>query len=399
MSDNLNFALNEEQRMVQQAVEDALQPWLGRREDLREMARTNTFNEELWETFANVGLLGCLIPEQYGGNAMGLLALTLGFQKIGALGLSSNLLLITSMDAACMVKNAPDHLKEKHLPEIAAGRQRFCFAVTEADAGTNTFHMSTTARREGDRFIINGAKQFITGVDAADYMLLVARSTPLKEAQQSAMGQYHGLSLFIVPTDAPGLSRQLMPMSFNEGLSQWQLFFDDVEVPADCVVGEADMGAMAMFNSLNPERILAGAIANGMSEYCLAIAADHAKERKVFGDVPIGSYQGIAHPLAECKIAHEAASLMMLKAAWGSDAGLDSAQVGSLANMSKFLNAECALKTVDICMEIHGGSAFTEELGLLDLWNGARLLKTAPISREMILNFVSEWDLGLPKSY
>ena len=399
MPENLNFSLNEEQRMVQQAVEDALQPWLSRRDELREMARTNTFNDEMWQTFADVGLLGCLIPEQYGGNDMGLLALTLGFQKIGAMGLSSNLLLITCMDAACLVKNASDALKEKHLPEIAAGKQRFCFAVTEADAGTNTFHMKTSARREGDKFIINGAKQFITGVDVADYMLLVARSTSLKDAENSKMGQYHGLTLFVVPTDAPGLTRQKMPMSFNEGLNQWQLFFDDVEVAADCVVGEADMGIMAMFNSLNPERILAGAIANGMAEYCIDAAAAHARERKVFGDTPIGSYQGIAHPLAESKITHEAAGLMMLKAAWASDQDWDSAKVGSLANMSKFLNADSAIKAVDICLEIHGGGGFTEELGFLDLWNGARLLKTAPISREMILNFVGEWDLGLPKSY
>lgn len=399
MPETLNFSLSEEHRMVQQSVADAMQPWLGRRSELRAMAKCNEFSSELWQSFADVGLLGCLIPEQYGGNDMGLLALTLAFQKIGALGLSSNLLLITSMDAACLVKNASEMLKQKHLPAIASGKQRFCFAVTEADSGSNTFHMKTSARRDGDRYVINGAKQYITGVDVADYMLLVARSTPLEGAKANKMGQYHGLSLFVVPTDAPGLSRQLMPMSFSEGLNQWQLFFDDVEVPAESVVGEADMGALAMFNSLNPERILAGAIANGMSQYCIDAAAEHARQRKVFGDASIGSYQGIAHPLAESKIAHEAASLMMLKAAWAADQGWDSAQVGSLANMSKFLNADSAVKAVDICMEIHGGSAFTEELGFLDLWNGARLLKTAPISREMILNFVSEWDLGLPKSY
>lgn len=399
MDTALNFELSEENRLCQQAVADAMAPWVERIPELRQQAKNNQFSEELWQTFADVGLLGCLIPESYGGNNMGLLALTLGFQKIGALGLSSNLLLITSMDAACLARNASEELKQKHLPAIASGEQRFCFAVTEADAGTNTFHMKTSARKEGDNYILNGSKQFITGVDVADYMLLIARTTPLEEAKQHKMGQYHGLTLFVVPTDAKGIEKQLMPMSFSEGLNQWQLFFDDVEIPADCVVGEADLGAVAMFNSLNPERILAGAIANGMAEYTLKLAADHAKERKVFGDDAIGSYQGIAHPLAECKIQHEAASLMMLKAAWASDAGWESAQVGSLANMSKFLNADSAINCVDICMEIHGGGAFTEEAGLLDLWNGARLLKTAPISREMILNFVGEWDLGLPKSY
>ncbi len=399
MTEVLNFSLTEEQRMVQQSVADAMAPFAERLPEMRAKAKNNEFNHELWQAFADVGLLGCTVPEEYGGNAMGLLPLALGFQKVGALGLSSNLLLITCMDAACIAKSGSAEQKEKHLPGIASGEQKFCFAVTEADAGTNTFHLKTSARREGDKFIINGAKQFITGFDVADYMLLVARSTPLEEAKKSDLGQYHGLSLFIVPTDSPGIEKQLMPMSFSEGLNQWQLFFDDVEVSADAVVGEADMGAMVMFNSLNPERILAGAIANGMSEYCIGLAAAHAQERSVFGKTPIGAYQGIAHPLAEAKIHHEAASLMMMKAAWASDQGWDSGKVGSLANMSKFLNADGAVKSVDICMEIFGGSAFTEEMGLLDLWNGARLLKTAPISREMILNFVSEWDLGLPKSY
>ena len=143
MTDPLNFSLTEDHRMVQQSVEDAMQPWTKgeRRAELRRKAKVNEFSDELWQTFADVGLLGCLIPEQYGGNDMGLLALTLAFQKIGAMGLSSNLLLITSMDAACLVKNASDELKQKHLPAIAAGKQRFCFAVTEADAGTNTFHL------------------------------------------------------------------------------------------------------------------------------------------------------------------------------------------------------------------------------------------------------------------
>lgn len=399
MSGSLEFTLSEEHRMVQDAVADAMAPFAAKLPEMRAKAKNNEFNHELWQAFADVGLLGCLIPEEYGGNNMGMVALALGFQKIGALGLSSNLLLITSMDAACIAKNGSDAQKEKHLPDIAAGKQKFCFAVTEADAGTNTFHMKTNTKKVGDKYILNGSKQFITGFDVADYALVVARSTPLEEAKKSGLGQYHGLSLFIVPTDAPGITKQLNPMSFSEGLNQWQLFFDDVELDEDWIVGDADMGAMVMFNSLNPERILAGAIANGMSEYCINTAAAHAKERKVFGDAAIGSYQGIAHPLAEAHIHHEAATLMMLKAAWASDKGLDSGKIGSLANMSKFLNADSAVKAVDICMEIHGGSSFTEEMGFLDLWNGARLLKTAPISREMILNFVSEWDLGLPKSY
>jgi alkylation response protein AidB-like acyl-CoA dehydrogenase len=213
------------------------------------------------------------------------------------------------------------------------------------------------------------------------------------------MGQYHGLSLFIVPTDAPGIEKQLMPMAFNEGVGQYSLFFDNVEVAADQVVGQVDMGALVMFNSLNPERILAAAMCSGMSQYSVNMAAEYARERKVFRDAPIGSYQGIAHPLAMAKSEHEAARLLMLKAAWAYDQKWDAAKVGSLANMCKLMNSECALHSVDVAIETLGGSAFTVEQGLLPLWNGARLLKTAPVSKEMILNFIAEWELGLPKSY
>jgi len=159
------------------------------------------------------------------------------------------------------------------------------------------------------------------------------------------------------------------------------------------------MGALVMFNSLNPERILAAAMCSGMAQYSLEVATAYARERKVFRDTPIGAYQGIAHPLAQCKAEHEAARMMMLKAAWAFDNNWDSGKVGSLANMAKLLNSESALHSVDVAMETLGGSAFTRESGMMQLWNGARLLKTAPVSKEMILNFIAEWDLGLPKSY
>ncbi len=328
-----------------------------------------------------------------------MLPLALGFEKIAAMGISPNILLVTCMDSACIARNASDAIKEQYLPGIVSGQTKFCFAITEADAGTTSFNMKTRAVADGDKYVINGSKTFISGVEIADYMLLVARTTSLADSKGTDMGQYHGLSLFIVPTDAPGIEKQLMPMAFNEGVGQYTLFFDNVEVAADQVVGDPDMGALVMFNSLNPERILAAAMCSGMSQFTIGMAADYAKERKVFRDTPIGAYQGIAHPLAMAKAEHEAARQMMLKAAWAYDENWEAAKVGSLANMSKLLNSESAIHSVDIAIETLGGSAFTEEQGLLPLWNGARLLKTAPVSKEMILNFIAEWELGLPKSY
>ena len=397
---SLNFTFSEENIMLVDALGEAIKPWTTtRKNELTEMVNNSIFPQDLWQTFADVGLMGCLVPEEYGGTDVGLLPLALGFEKIAAMGVSPNILLVTCMDSACIARNASESIKEQYLPDIVSGKTKFCFAITEADAGTNSFNMKTRAVLHEDKFIINGSKTFISGVEVAEYMLLVARTTSLEDAKKTDMGQYHGLTLFIVPTDAPGIEKQLMPMAFSEGVGQYSLFFDNVEVAADQVVGEVDMGALVMFNSLNPERILAAAMCSGMSQYSVAMAADYAKERKVFRDTPIGAYQGIAHPLAMAKAEHEAARLLMLKAAWAYDEGWDSVKVGSLANMSKLLNSESAIHSVDVAIETLGGSAFTAEQGLLPLWNGARLLKTAPVSKEMILNFIAEWELGLPKSY
>jgi acyl-CoA dehydrogenase len=397
---SLNFDFNEENVMLVDALGEAMKPWANeRKKELQDMVENSVFPAEIWQTFADIGLLGCLVPEQFGGTDVGLLPLALGFEKIAAMGISPNILLVTCMDSACLARNASEALKEQYLPGIVSGQTKFCFAITEADAGTNSFNMKTRAERQGDRFIINGSKTYISGVEIADYMLLVARTTSREDSVKTDMGQYHGLTLFVVPTNAPGIEKHPIPMGFNEGVGQYTLFFDNVEVPADQVVGDIDMGALVMFNSLNPERILAAAMCSGMSQFCIEMGTEYAKERKVFKDTPIGAYQGIAHPLAMAKAEHEAARLIMLKAAWAFDAQWDSGKVGSLANMSKLLNSESALHSVDVAIETLGGSAFTKEQGLLNLWNGARLLKTAPVSKEMILNFIAEWDLGLPKSY
>jgi acyl-CoA dehydrogenase len=397
---SLDFNLSEENVMLVDAVGEAIKPWANERKaELDDMVENSVFPTELWKTFADIGLMGCLVPEQYGGTDVGLLPLALAFEKIAAMGVSPNMLLVTAMDSACLARNASEAINEQYLPGIVTGETKFCFAITEADAGTNSFNMKTNAKLEGDKWVINGSKTYISAVEVSDYMLLVARTTPLEDAKKTDMGQYHGLTLFIVPTNAPGIEKHLIPIGFNEGVGQYTLFFDDVEIPKDQVVGEVDMGALVMFNSLNPERILAAAMCSGMSEYCLGVAAEYAKERKVFRDTPIGAYQGIAHPLAMCKAEHEAARTMMLKAAWAFDDNWDSAKVGSLANMSKLLNSDCALHSVDVAIETLGGSGFTKEFGLMQQWNGARLLKTAPVSKEMILNFIAEWELGLPKSY
>src|SRR6266545_2976857 len=381
-----NFALSEEHNLVRTSVRTMLQRLEPRRKEFRELAREKRFPEELWQGFADVGLLGCLVPEAYGGNGAGLLALTIGFEEVCANGFSPGLLLVTAMDSACIVKNGSEQIKQRFLPKIADGSLKLCFAITEPDAGTNTFRISTTARRNGNGYVLNGQKVFISGADVAEYMLVVARTTTLDQLEAQGKPKSHGLSLFLVDTQA-------------KELTKFQLFFDNVVVPAGLLIGQEDNGTFAMFNSLNPERILAAAICAGISEAALRKAVDYAKERRVFKNTPIGAYQAISHPLAEVKIWLEAVKLMTYRAAWAFDNELNPAEVGTYANMAKFLGADLAIKAVDAAIETHGGLGFAEETGLIAQWAGARLLKTAPVSREMILNYVSEWNLGLPRSY
>jgi alkylation response protein AidB-like acyl-CoA dehydrogenase len=377
-----------------------LDKYMPRRAEVHEAAqREGRFPQEMWDDFAAMGLTGCLIPEEYGGNGMGLLALALAFEEISAAGFSTGLLLVTSMDASCIVRNGSEELKRRFLPRIADGSKKFCFAVTEPDAGSNTFRIKTLAKRRGDGYLLNGQKTFISGVDQADHMLVVARTTSLEDAQAQGKPKSYGLALFVVDTDAEGLTRTPIPIHILGELEQFQLFFDDVEVPAGNLVGQEDAGVLAAFNSLNPERILAAAICLGITDYCLKTTVEYALQRRVFKDTPIGAYQAISHPLAETKIALEAARLMTYKAAWAWDRNLAPPEVGTYANMAKFLAADMAIRAVDQAIQTHGGLGFTKEIGLIDLWSTVRLFRTAPISREMLLNYVAEWNLGLPRSY
>ncbi len=396
----LDFTLSDEQNLVRTSIKAMLKKLLPRRQEFRDIARDQKIvPPDLWDAFASVGLMGCLVPEEYGGNNMGLLALTLGFEEITTNAFSPGLLLVTAMDSACIFKNGSEEQKQRFLPKIADGSLKLCFAVTEPDAGTNTFALQTSAKRNGDSYVVNGQKTFITGVDIADYMLLVARTTSLEELEAQGKPKSEGLSLFLVDTKSAGIEKQPISIPLSEELNQFQLFFDDLQIPAENLLGEEGNGTMAMFNSLNPERILAAAICIGMAEHALGKAVNYAKERTVFKDRPIGAYQSIAHPLAEVKIGIEAVRLMTYKAAWAFDNNHNPLEVGTHANMAKFLAADLAIKAVDHAIETFGGLGFAEETGLISQWSGARLLKTAPVSREMILNYVSEWNLGLPRSY
>jgi alkylation response protein AidB-like acyl-CoA dehydrogenase len=354
-----------------------------------ERARRNERADELWSKVAREGLLGVNVPEEYGGSGLGIAELAILSEEFAAVGCPLLMLVVTpAICASIIARHGTDAQKRAWLPPIARDGMKMAFALTEPNAGSNSHRLETTAVKSGDDYVIRGAKTFISGIDESQSVLVAARTSTDERGRA-------GLSLFIVDTNSQGLSTSLIPVEIVAPEKQFAVFFDEVRVPAERRLGAEGEGLRALFSGLNPERITAAATSNGIARYALDKASTYANERKVW-DVPIGAHQGLAHPLARAKIDLELARLMTQKAAWLFDRGLDA---GEAANMAKFAAAECSLAALDQAIQTHGGNGLTSEYGLADLWGLARLLRTAPVSREMILNFVAQHSLGLPRSY
>jgi len=346
---------------------------------------------ELWQAVGRGGYLGVNVPEAHGGGGMGIGELAVVAEELGAHGCPLMLLMVSpAICATIIARYGTDAQRDRWLPGLATGELKLSFAITEPDAGSNSHRLATVATRDGDRWRLRGTKYYISGVDEADAILVVTR-TGVDEA--SGRGR---LSLFLVDADAPGLERTLIPLEIAAPEKQFTLFFDDVEVGADRLLGTEGDGLRQVFLGLNPERIIGAAGINGIARYALGKAATYANQRQVWG-TPIGAHQGLSHPLAVAYINVELARLMTQKAAWAHDAGLPGA--GEAANMAKYAAAEAGLQAIDAAIQTHGGNGFASEYGLADLWGMARVLRTAPVSREMILNYVAEHSLGLPRSY
>jgi alkylation response protein AidB-like acyl-CoA dehydrogenase len=353
-------------------------------------ARSGEKTTELWQALAKEGYLGVSIPEAYGGGGMGISALSIVCEELAAEGCPLLLLVVSPAIAGTVIALAgTDAQKTQWLPGLAAGTTTICFALTEPDAGSNSHNVSTTATRDGDHYVLSGQKHYISGVDEADAMLVVARTgTDPKNGRAL-------LSLFVVDTKSAGIQATVIPMEITSPEKQFTVFFDQVRVPADRILGSEGQGLRLLFSGLNPERITSAAFCAGLARYALEKASAYAKDRKVW-NVPIGAHQGIAHPLARAKMQLELAKLMQQKAAWQQDRGEDA---GEASNMARLSAAEAAFDALDAAIQTHGGHGLSTEMGIADLWGMARLQKIAPISREMILNFVATHSLGLPKSY
>ncbi|MDL2080623.1 acyl-CoA dehydrogenase family protein [Streptomyces sp. GXMU-J15] len=353
-----------------------------------------TFDREaLWQEAAKLGYLGVNLPEEYGGGGGGISELSIVLEELATAGCPLMLMVVSpAICGTVIARFGTEEQKREWLPGLADGTRTMAFGITEPDAGSNSHRITTTARRDPDTgdWILTGRKVFISGVDIADATLIVGRTADARTGNLKPC-------LFIVPRDAEGFQRTRIDMELNAAEKQFELVLDDVRLPADALVGDEDAGLLQLFAGLNPERIMTAAFAIGMGRFALNRAIEYARERTVW-KTPIGAHQAIAHPLAQAHIELELARLMMQKAAHLYDAG-DDIGAGEAANMAKYAAAEACVKAVDQSVHTLGGNGLTREFGLAQLITAARVSRIAPVSREMILNYVSHQTLGLPKSY
>ncbi len=361
------------------------------REYIEAKSRSGEKTTELWRDMGRNGYLGVSIPEEYGGGGGGIADLAAVLEEAAAAGAPLLLMVVSpAIVGTILARCGTEEQKRRWLPGIADGSLTAAFAITEPDAGSNSHQITTTARRDGDSWLLTGRKTYISGVDEADAVLVVARTADARTGRLKP-------ALFLVPTDARGLEYRHIPMDIVAPEKQFSLFLDEVRLPADALIGEEDSGLGQLFAGLNPERIMGAAFSIGIARYALDKAVAYAGTRRVWKDV-IGTHQAIAHPLAKIKIELEQARLLTQKAAALYDAG-DDLGAGEYANMAKYAAGELACNATDAAVHTHGGNGLASEYGLGTLLLAARLGRIAPVSREMILNFVAMHSLGLPKSY
>jgi acyl-CoA dehydrogenase len=388
----MDFELNAEQQMIIQAASEIARDF--QPDYWREKDKKHEFPESFWKALTDAGFTGIMIPETYGGGQMGMLEMILAMETLTSesCGLAGTwfLVLTSIFGGLSIAKHGNENQKEKYLPQIVNGME-FCMALTEPDAGTNTLNTRTLAQKDGDEYVINGHKTFISGADRAKGMLLITRTTALEKAPKRT----HGLSLFVV--DLPNPAIEIVPIE-KHGINYsktCEVYLSDLSIPEDSLLGEEGKGWRLILDTLNPERMSFSAAAGGLGLLAMNKAIAYAKERKVF-DAPIGSHQAIQFPLAEAKAKIESARLLNYKAASLYDKGQP---CGGEANMAKVAAVEAGEQAVYHAMQTLGGYGYAVEYDIERWWREINLIRLAPVTHQMALAFIGEHVLGLPKSY
>jgi len=388
----LDFELTPEQKMIVEAAAEIAHDF--NPEYWREKDKKHEFPEDFWKSLIEAGFPGIVIPEKYGGSSMGMFEMVLAMETLASegCGLAGEWLLCLSavFGGLSIQKHGNETQKGKYLPQIAKGME-FCLALTEPDAGTNTLNTKTMAKKDGDYYVINGQKMFISGADRAKGMVLITRTTPIEKAPKRTFG----LTLFLV--DLPNPAMEIIPIE-KHGINYsktFEVYISDLEVSKDNLLGEEDKGWYLILDTLNPERMSFSAASCGIGLLAIKKAVEYANERKVFG-VPIGTHQAVQFPLADTKAKIEAAKLLNCKAAWLYDKGQN---CGAEANMAKVAAVDAGTQAVYHAMQTFGGYGYAVEYDVERWWREINLIRLAPVTHQMALAFIGEHVLGLPKSY
>jgi acyl-CoA dehydrogenase len=390
----MDFELTEEQLMLKDSARKlgekfGLEYW-------RDLDGRKEYPVQMWNEICNAGFCGVTIPEQYGGSGLGMLELAIAIEALcGAGGGStlSQIFMLNPIFGGISLSNfANAGMRQELLPLLISGKATFAMGLTEPDAGSNTLAMRSFATRDGDGWLLNGQKIWITAVPQASKMLVVARTKKLEDVKNKT----DGITLFMIDVEREGLEHSSIDKVGTNTLPSSSVFFDNVRLESNEIIGEEHRGFAPLLDVLNTERIVTSAGLIGTAQLAIDLAVNYASARKVFGGKPTGSYQAIQFPLAEAKIQLECAKLMNYKAASLYDNGQP---YGSEANMGKFLAGKAAANATDRAMQTMGGMGYAKESDVERLWRDARLFRIAPVSEEMVLNFVAQHDLGMPRSY
>jgi acyl-CoA dehydrogenase len=385
----VNLTLTEDQRALKAGVVEICKRYPG--EYWRDLDSRREYPEKFVNELTHAGYLGALIPQEYGGSGLGIADGCLILETIHANGGNAAACHAQMYIMGTVLRHGSAAQKTMYLPKIAGGELRLqAFGVTEPNAGSDTTKLQTTAVRKGDRYVVNGRKMFISRVLQSDLMLLLARTTAVEQVKRRT----EGLSVFLI--DIRGLKGfEVRPLRMMMNHNTNALFFDDVEIPADSLIGEEGKGFSYILDGMNAERILVGSESIGDGTWFVDRAVSYSSQRVIFGK-PIGANQGVQLPIAKAHTAVEAARLMRDKAAALFDAG---EPCGPEANMAKYLAAEAAWEAANACIDCHGGYGYAEEYDVERKFRECRLYKTAPINQNLVLAYVGEHVLGMPRSY
>jgi acyl-CoA dehydrogenase len=388
----MDFEITEEQQLIRDAVGKVCEGFPD--EYWSKCDSEHRFPWDFYNAMAEAGWLGVAIPEAYGGSGRGITEASLVLETVAASGAAMNgasSLHLSIFGMHPVVKHGSEDMKQKYLPRVASGDLHVAFGVTEPDAGTDTSSIETFARRDGDNYIVRGRKVWTTKALESERVLLLVRTTPKDQVARKT----DGLTLLLAELQRDEVSISPIDKTGRNAVATCEVVYDDLPVAVTDRVGEEGKGFRYLIDGLNAERVLVASEAVGIGRAAIRRAVNYANERVVFNR-PIGQNQGVAFPLGEAQMRLDAAELMVRKASWMLDKGMP---CGAEANMAKWLAADAAFQAADQAMQTHGGFGYAKEYHVERYWREARLMRIAPISQEMILNYVTEHVLGLPRSY